>query len=319
MNVNSTLPKVCIILPCYNEQEVIGDTFKEVFTLLNQLLVDKTIGELSTMAFIDDGSKDDTWQCICELKKSNPSIKAIKLSRNFGHQHALLAGIQEFYESYDCLITIDADLQDDISVIPQMLEKFRNGTHIVYGVRNDRDSDTFFKRSSALFYYYLLKKLGVKVVVNHADFRLASKTVLTELLKYGEINLFLRGIFPTIGFKNDIIKYRRKKRLAGETKYPLRKMLAFAIDGVTSFSIVPLRLITYIGLFIFIGSIIASIYVLYSYLYKNVVHGWASTALPLYLLGGIQMLFLGVMGEYIGKIYKEVKNRPRFIVEDRLL
>ncbi|MDX2188415.1 MAG: glycosyltransferase family 2 protein [Bacteroidota bacterium] len=304
-----------IILPCYNEEEIISSSFSNISQYMASLISQNKISNDSFLVFVDDGSKDKTIDILQEIKKSNSHVKIIKLSRNFGHQYAILAGLSTFYTKADCLITIDADLQDDISVIGQMVEKYHKGNELVYGVRLKRDTDSFFKKTTAIVFYKLMHWMGVDIVFNHADYRLASKKALEELLKYDETNLFLRGIFPTLGFKTDTVYYNRMERTAGVSKYPFMKMLSFAFDGITSFSVRPLRLVTFAGVVIFIGTILLTIYAILGYFFYNAVHGWTSIVLPIYFLGGVQLLGIGILGEYIGKIYKEVKRRPRFIIE----
>lgn len=311
-------PLLGIVVPCYNEQEVLTNTNHKLTELLEDLIGRKVIDPASFICYVDDGSRDTTWNIIDEFSQSN-LIKGIKLSRNCGHQAALLAGVEECTKQSDCIVTIDADLQDDISVIENMVEAFKNGDEIVYGVRNERKKDGFFKKHTAQFFYKLMHALGVNVVYNSADFRLTSKRVNVELSNFNEVNLFLRGIFPDMGFKQSKVYYGRKEREAGETKYPLRKMLSFAFEGITSFSVKPLRLITVSGLLIFFICFVLSIFVLVSYLQGNVERGWSSTVLPSYLLGGLQIFFLGIIGEYLGKIYKEIKRRPRYLIEEKKL
>ena len=293
-------------------------TLEKTTALLQDMIARGVVSKNSFAACVDDGSKDATWGMIEKEVGKNHLIKGLKLSGNVGHQRALLSGLISFKEDADILVSIDADLQDDIRVIEDMVNAYKGGIDIVYGVRRKRDTDTFFKRQTAHFFYALMYKLGVKTVYNHADFRLSSRRALDGLEQFGESNLFLRGIYPTIGFKSSEVYYDRLERLAGESKYPLKKMLAFAWDGITSFSVQPLRLVTMIGFFVFFVSILLSLYVLVSYFNGNVVAGWVSTVLPMYFLGGIQLLSIGIIGEYIGKIYKEVKHRPRYIVEKKI-
>ncbi|MGC9342491.1 MAG: glycosyltransferase family 2 protein [Bacteroidales bacterium] len=312
-------PTVGIVVPCYNEEEVIEDSNTKLLTLLEELKKEKLADSKSFIGYIDDGSKDTTWKILRDLSKKNPSIKAIKLSRNYGHQFALLSGLASYNGFADCLISIDADLQDDIKVIKDMIREFQEGVDIVYGVRKSRKKDTFFKRFTAVSFYKLMRFFGVDVVFNHADFRLSSKRVNTYLNDFEEVNLFLRGIFPLIGFKSSNVYYDRMERLAGETKYPLKKMLAFALEGISSFSVKPLRMVTFIGFIIFIVSIGMAFYSLYSYFYLGTVPGWTSITLPIYFISGIQLLSIGVIGEYLGKVYREVKARPRYIIEEEIL
>ena len=307
-----------IVIPCYNESEIIKTSLAQLYTALIKLTEDGIVDPRSFVAAVDDGSKDGTWDAIEQQKMEFPSLRAIKLSRNFGHQNALLAGMLGFSEYADCLISVDADLQDDIGVIGEMIENFRGGSEIVYGVRRKRATDTFLKKWMALGFYRMMEMLGVEIVYNHADFRLIGKRALKCLGEYREVNLFLRGIFPLLGFKASCVYYDRLERKAGHTKFTFGKMLSFAIDGITSFSVKPLRLIAVLGLTVFAASLVLGAYAVFSYLMLDTVPGWTSIVIPLYLLGGIQLFSIGVIGEYLGKIFQEVKQRPRFIVEERL-
>ena len=304
-----------IVLPCFNEEEILLQTDKKIGALFENLIQNKLVTENSFIVYVDDGSSDKTWDIIQNLVNSNKNRMGIKFSRNFGHQSALLGGITSIYQQVDCVITIDADLQDDIRVIEEMILKYKNGFDIVYGVRKKRNTDNYFKRKTALGFYSLMKSMGVNIIYNHADFRLASHRVCENLLSFGEINLFLRGIFPLLGFNNTRVYYDRLERTGGKTKFPFMKMLAFALDGITSFSIKPLRIVTLLGITIFFLSIILSFYSLYSFFYRGTVPGWTSITLPIYFIGGIQILSIGIIGEYLGKIYQEVKSRPRYIIE----
>lgn len=307
-------PAVAIIVPCFNEEEALPVTAAQLLGLCARLSGRKLIAEQSRVYFVDDGSRDATWTIIENLAASDCRVCGVKLSRNSGHQNAILSGM--FQATGDAVITVDADLQDDVRVIENMIEAYLAGADIVYGVRAERTSDTWFKRVSAELYYRLLGGLGVTVVFNHADFRLLSSRAVQALKAYGEVNLFLRGIIPTLGFPSAKVSYVRAERIAGESKYPLRKMLALAVDGVTSFSVTPLRVITALGLLMFLISLALSIWVFWiRILTQRAVPGWASVTLPIYLLGGIQLLSVGVLGEYIGKIYMETKRRPRYFVE----
>jgi len=303
-----------LVVPCYNEEEVLGATKEELSRLLSSLIEKGLIKKESFICFVDDGSKDRTWQMIEEFSKE-PHIKGLKLSRNCGHQNALLAGLFYVEGLCDAAVSLDADLQDDVSVVEQMCQKFTEGREIVYGVRKRRDTDTAFKRVTAEGFYKLMNWMGVDVVYNHADFRLMSKRALSWLKEFKEVNLFLRGIIPLLGLSSDTVYYDRKERFAGESKYPLKKMLAFAWDGITSFSVVPLRFITFLGVFVLIISLVLSVWALISKLNGSAVSGWTSMMLIVLFLGGVQMLSLGIIGEYIGKIYKETKRRPRFFIE----
>ena len=307
-----------LVLPCYNEEAIINQSFKELYNMLQGLLEKKIISDKSKIVFVDDGSTDATWQLITVLKEKHHIVKALKLAKNAGHQNAILAGLLEYKNEADCIITIDADLQDDINVIEDMVKQFQEGNEIVYGVRNKRETDTFFKKQTALAFYKLMGIMGVNIIYNHADYRLASSKALNELSRFKEVNLFLRSMFPLLGFKTSRVYYNRLKRQAGETKFSLRKMVSFSLNGITSFSIAPLRLITFLGLGIFLLSIIFVIYAVYSYVVFDTTKGWASTTLPIYFLGGIQLLCIGIIGEYLGKIYNEVKQRPRYIIEKQL-
>lgn len=294
-------------------------SFKQLKGLFDDLKNRKVISNNSKVCFVDDGSKDRTWQIIEDIQSQHSFVSGVKLARNYGHQFALLGGLSSFYNKFDIYITIDADLQDDINVIEEMIQEAEKGINIVYGVRDDRTSDSFFKRKTAEGFYKMMNALGVTTVYNHADYRLMDNKAVGELLSFRENNLFLRGIVPLIGLNYTTVSYKRKEREAGETKYPLRKMLNFAWEGVSSFSVRPMRLILVIGLITFIFSILISIWVLITYLQQKSVPGWASTIIPMLIVGGIQVISIGVIGEYIGKIYKEVKNRPRFSIEKTLL
>lgn len=306
-----------IVVPCYNEEEVIVEATHQFTLLLNRLINSGKISDHSRIAYVDDGSKDKTWALINSLSESNKFVTGIKLSRNRGHQNAVLAGMMTV--AGDAIITIDADLQDDINVIEKMVDEYNNGLDIVYGVRNDRKTDTAFKRNTAQLYYKLLSMFGVDMIYNHADFRLMSRRTIESLRQYSEVNLYLRGIIPLIGFKSTCIEYSRKERFAGTSKYPFKKMLKLAIEGITSFSVVPLQMITYIGFIVFVASFGVLAWVLSVALFTDqAVPGWASTVLPIYFLGGIQILCLGVMGSYLGKIYIESKSRPRYFIESKV-
>jgi len=307
-----------IIVPCFNEEEVLTETNRRLIDIINNLSYLQKISSNSKIYYVDDGSSDNTWELIESLCVNNRNqISGIKLSRNYGHQNAIIAGL--FNAHGDALITLDADLQDDVETIEAMVDKHLSGFDIVYGVRSKRDTDSLFKRLSASLFYSFMQVLGTKVIKNHADFRLLSRQSVDHLRNFREVSLFLRGIVPLIGLKSSIVYYSRDKRYLGKSKYPLKKMLNFAVDGITSFSIAPLRLVSLIGLIIFTISVIMSAYVFFLWLFTNsALPGWSSIVLPMYLLGGIQVLFLGVIGEYLGKIYEEVKDRPRFIIEKKL-
>lgn len=314
----SQYPKLTIVVPCYNEEAVLHETMKQLSGVLESLIQSKLIAKDSTLLFVDDGSRDKTWQIIESASSRHPFVKGIKLSRNAGHQNALLAGLTVASEHSDCVISIDADLQDDIRAIRAFMEKYWQGYDIVYGVRDSRETDTWFKRTSAEGFYWLMGKMGIQLVPNHADFRLMSKRALEELLKYKEANLFLRGIIPLLGFPSAKVYYDRKERMAGESKYPLKKMLAFALDGITSFSITPVRFVTALGFITFILSAFVGLYALIEELAGHTVSGWASLIISIWLLGGLELMAVGLIGEYIGKIFKEVKRRPRYTIETNL-
>ena len=304
-----------VVIPCYNEEEVLEKTKKVLKKKMADLIQKKKISKQSRVIFVNDGSKDKTWDLIQKFYEEDKLFGGINLSRNRGHQNALLAGLLTVKDDADIVISMDADLQDDIEAMDEMIEKRNHGADIVYGVRNSRKKDSFFKRTTAQGFYQVMKMLGVDVVYNHADYRLTSKKVLNSLEDYKEVNLFLRGIFPLIGFKNDIVYYERGERAAGESKYPLKKMLNFAWDGITSFSVKPIRLILNVGIVILVLSILMILYSIIQKVLGNTVDGWTFIVCSLWLLGGIQMLSLGVIGEYIGKIYSEVKARPRYIID----
>ena len=312
------MTKLYLAIPCYNEEEVLPDTAKKLKEKYKQLMADNKITKDSKIVFIDDGSKDKTWQIIKKLHKSNSIFSGIKLSCNRGHQNALLCGLITLKDYADAVISIDADLQDDINAFDAMLDRFEQGCDIVYGVRSKRDTDTFFKRFTAESFYKILNSMGAKVVFNHADFRLMSKRALEYLSEYHETNVFLRGLVPMIGLQSDIVEYERSERLAGESKYPLKKMLALAWEGITSLSIQPIRFVTTTGIIVFVLSIAMLIYFLYRYFTGATVLGWASLAVSIWAIGGLQLLAIGIVGEYIGKIYLEVKKRPRYIVDEFL-
>jgi glycosyltransferase involved in cell wall biosynthesis len=317
MEAASIKPTIGIVSPCYNEEAVLSETADRLERLFADFIREQLISESSFIAFVDDGSRDMTWPLIEENAKRHPHVKGLKLAGNVGHQKALLAGLMTFNDDADALISMDVDLQDDINVIGEMIRKFIAGTDVVYGVRKERKTDTFFKRNTALFFYRLMKTMRIKIIHNHADFRLQSKRVLSALAEFNEVNLFLRGIIPSIGYSQDVVYYDRLDRFAGESKYPFRKMMSFAWNGVTSFSTFPLKLVTITGFVIFFVCLIMSGYSLVALYMKATVPGWVSTVLPMYFLGGIQLFCFGIIGEYIGKIYSEVKQRPRYIIDKR--
>ncbi len=307
-----------LVIPCYNEEEVLPETTKRLEKKLEGLIKKKVISEKSKVMYVNDGSKDKTWELIKNINKDNPMFTGICLSRNRGHQNALVAGLLTAKEYADVVISMDADLQDDINAIDEMLEKYYDGCDIVYGVRSARKTDTFFKRVTAEGFYKFMQMMGVDVVYNHADYRLTSKKVLNNFQDYKEVNLFLRGIFPLIGYKSDKVYYERAERFAGESKYPLKKMLNFAWDGITSFSVKPLRLICTLGFVILFISIIIMIYSLVRKITGNTIDGWTFLNISIWFIGGLQMISLGIIGEYVGKMYNETKARPRFIVAENL-
>ena len=314
MTPTNEIPSLSIVVPCYNEEEVLPETILRISAII-QLLIDKNkVSQSSYVFFVDDGSRDRTWEIIESHAQSNDFVKGYKLSRNRGHQNALLAGLHN--AQGDILISIDADLQDDTNAIEAMVDEYAKGYEVVYGVRSKRETDTFFKRFTAEAYYKLLAKLGVELVFNHADYRLLSRKALEELKRYSEVNLFLRGIVPQLGFSSTSVEYERHERFAGESKYPLKKMLAFAAEGVTSFSHAPLRFITGLGFVVSLFAFFMIFWVLAVKLFSdNAVPGWASIVIPVFFIGGVQLLSLGVVGEYIAKIYMETKSRPLYTIE----
>ncbi|MCT9851981.1 glycosyltransferase family 2 protein [Priestia megaterium] len=310
-----TLPLVTIVVPCYNEQEVLKDTITQLSSVLDDLRKEELISAHSKILFVDDGSKDRTWPLIAMESTINSYVTGLKLSCNVGHQKALLAGLEKAKSKSDCVISIDADLQDDVSVIRSFLLKYHEGDEIVYGVRDSRETDTFFKRNTALCFYRLMQKLNINLIYNHADYRLMSKRAIEELSRYKEADLFLRGIVPLIGFKSSKVTYNRKERLAGETKYPLKKMVSFAFNGLTSFSVVPIRAFTFLGCVLLFISVITGGY---AFIQKSLGHtsiGWTSLIISIWLLGAVQLISIGVVGEYIGKIFIEVKKRPPYAID----
>lgn len=308
-----------IVVPCCNEEAVLDETARELTEIMSNLVNNDRIRPESVILFVDDGSKDRTWAIIEQKTKMDPFVQGLKLSRNFGHQGALIAGIETAGKFSDCVISIDADLQDDVHAIYEFVDKYQEGCDIVYGVRDKRETDTFFKRNTALAFYKLMNRMGVKLVPNHADYRLMSKRAVAEFEKYKEENIFLRGIVPLLGFKTAKVYYNRQERFAGESKYPLKKMIAFAIDGVTSFSIAPIKMVTWLGfILVMIGAGIA-VYSIAVWLLDHTISGWTSLILSIWIIGGMQLIAIGVIGEYIGKIFKETKRRPRYTVETSTL
>ena len=310
------MDKLAIVVPCYNEEEVLKIASKALREVLEDLVRKEKIAKDSFILFVNDGSKDRTWELIEEEHRAYPTkVCGVKLAGNVGHQFALTAGLLTAKDMSDVTVSIDADLQDDVAVIEEMIDKFHEGCDIVYGVRKERKTDTFFKRTTAQAFYKLMAAMGVKTVYNHADFRLMSKRAVEEFSRYKETNLFLRGMMPLIGYQTDNVYYDRKERVAGESKYPLKKMLALAFNGISSFSVKPISLILGVGIIIILISILAAIYALISYFTGHVVQGWTSLILSIWFLGGVQLLAIGLVGQYIGKIYIEVKERPRYNIE----
>ena len=309
------MPVLYLVIPCYNEEAVLPETVKQLTEKLRAMQADGLIGPASRMLLVDDGSKDKTWTLIERFSAENTFVSGLKLAHNRGHQNALMAGLMTAKDKADCVISLDADLQDDVGVLDDFMVKFNEGCDVVYGVRNKRETDTFFKRTTALGFYRFMKALGVDVVYNHADYRLMSRRALEALSEYREVNLFLRGIVPLIGYRSDYVYYDRHERFAGESKYPLKKMISFALDGITSFSVKPLKMISSLGILVSLLSVIGLLYALVSHFCGFTVAGWTAIVSYIWLLGGIQLLCIGVVGGYIGKIYSEVKARPRYRIE----
>ena len=312
------MEKLAIVVPCYKEEAVLAETTKRLSKLLDELIRDNQVSEESFILYVNDGSRDQTWPLIYQFHHANKYVKGVNLAGNVGHQNALWAGLTVAKDYVDMIVSIDADLQDDINTFDEMIKDFENGSEIVYGVRSKRATDTAFKRMTAQGFYKVLSMLGAEVVYNHADFRLMSKRALNALAEFKEVNLFLRGLVPLVGFKSSVVEYERSERLAGESKYPLKKMLGLAWDGVTSLSMKPIRMITSLGAIVFCISLIMLIYSFIMWIIGNTVSGWSSLIVSIWALGGLQLLAIGVVGEYIGKIYMESKHRPRFIVEEIL-
>lgn len=306
---------IYLVVPCYNEEKMLPITQKALSELLNDMISREKISQKSRMVFVDDGSKDNTWQIIEQYTASDPLVKGIKLSRNKGHQNALLAGLMTVKSECDAAISLDADLQDDIGAIEKMITEYENGCEIVFGVRSKREKDTLFKRATARGFYRIMRFMGADIIYDHADYRLMSRRALDELENFKEVNLFLRGIVPMIGFKTGTVLYERGVRTQGESKYPLKKMIAFAVDGITSLSIKPIRFITFLGLFILFASAAILIYSLVRHFMGHTVWGWTSLMVSIWAIGGLQLFAIGVVGEYVGKIYLETKARPKFIVD----
>ncbi|MBQ2613801.1 MAG: glycosyltransferase family 2 protein [Clostridia bacterium] len=306
------------VIPCYQEEDALPETINQLGAQFAKMEQAGVISPKSRMVFVDDGSKDQTWQMIRDAAQKDTRIEGIKLSRNVGHQNALLAGLMAVREDCDCCISVDADLQDDIEAIPEFVAAFEQGNDVVYGVRSCRKKDSVFKRTSAKAFYKLMKILGADVVENHADYRLMSRRALNALAEFSEVNLFLRGVVRLVGMPTATVTYARKQRQAGKSKYPLKKMLSFAFDGITSFSIRPIRLVWSLGMLVCFLAVLAAIYSLLAFWGGNSVSGWTSLMISIWFLGGVQLISVGVIGEYIGKIYKEVKRRPRYIIEERI-
>jgi len=313
------MKKLVVVVPCYNEEAVLNETIFRLNKKYEDLFSKNIISKESLILYVDDGSKDSTWSIITMAHQNNPTNIGLKLSRNFGHQNALIAGLLKAKNLGDCIISMDADLQDDINALDAFLEKYDQGFEIVYGVRNKRIKDSVFKRNSAELFYHLMKLLGVDLVFNHADYRLMSQRALNLLEQYEEVNLFIRGIVPTIGLKSTTVFYDREKRFAGESKYPLFKMLSFAFEGVTSFSIKPIRMIFSVGVSMMVVSILIILYTLVRYFDGQTVTGWAFLNISLWFVAGVQTFLLGVVGEYVGKSYSEIKKRPRYLIETELI
>lgn len=308
-----------IVVPCYNEEEVLHETTLQLSLVLESMEQQELINE-GKLLYVDDGSRDSTWQLIEELSKDNQRLIALKLAHNVGHQQALWAGMEWAAQStFDVVVSIDADLQDDVNTIIEMVKSFHKGNDIVYGVRKERKTDTFFKKHTAQSFYKMMNSLGGEIVYNHADFRLMSKRSLQALVAHPERNLFIRGMVRALGFPSDFVYYDRKERFAGESKYPLSKMLNFAIDGITSFSVKPLRMITTFGILFMLVSILIICYALYSYVMGDTIQGWTSLLISLWFIGGVILISIGIIGEYIGKIYREVKRRPRYFIENKII
>lgn len=310
-------PILYIIVPCYNEEDVLPVTNTLFVKKLFQLIKNNEISNSSRILYVNDGSTDRTWELIKKYAKEIQNVVGLSQSRNRGHQNAVYAGLMESKDLADITISIDCDGQDDINAMDEMIKAYKNGAEIVYGIRNDRDTDTFFKRYTAQSFYKLLEKMGVETIYNHADYRLVSSKVLKEFEKFDEVNLFLRGMFPLVGFKSSAVYYKRNERIAGESKYPLSKMLNLAFDGITSLSVKPIRLVTTLGFFVSLLSFLIIIWIFISYFTENTVSGWASNATLLSFFCGIQLVSIGIIGEYIGKIYLEVKHRPKYIISER--
>lgn len=307
-----------LVVPCYNEEEVLDETTKQLNKKLERLIETGKVSDASRILFVNDGSRDQTWMIIRRLHEEYRLVSGLNLSRNRGHQNAVFAGLMYAKEHCDVAISLDADLQDDVDAIDEMIDKFHEGCDVVYGVRSSRKKDTFFKKTTAEGFYKIMKWMGVDIVFNHADYRLMSKRVLDQLQDYKEVHLFLRGMIPLIGYPSANVYYERKERFAGESKYPLKKMLAFAFDGISSFSVKPIRFIVWLGFFIFFVSILMLLYSILQFVFGDTVPGWSSLIVSIWALGGLQLLAIGVVGEYIGKVYMETKGRPKYAIQDIL-
>lgn len=312
------MEKLCVVIPCYNEEEILLTTANEFKEYMAKLMQSQLIAKESKVLFVNDGSKDKTWDIIQEIVNEDTLFNGLNLAANVGHQNAVLAGMFEAKADFDLIITIDADLQDDINAIEKMVIEYKKGNDIVYGVRSSRKKDTFFKRETAQLFYRIMGWLGVDIVYNHADFRLMSKRAVESLSKYNERNMFLRGIVPLIGYQTAEVRYKRKERLAGESKYPLKKMISFAFDGITSLSIKPITFILILGVFIMLLAFVAFLYVILSYNSGTASDGWSSVMISIWFLGGLQVFSIGVIGLYLGKVYLEVKQRPRYEVQEKI-
>lgn len=310
------MDKMFIIVPCYNEEAVLPQSCDNLLEELNLLIKNNKISEESKIIFVDDGSKDKTWMLISQFSDEHGNVGGIKLSRNKGHQNALLAGLMSMVPEADMMVTIDADLQDDVKVIEQMVDKYHEGNDIVYGVRSARKTDTFFKKTTAEGFYKLTNMLGGELIFNHADFRLMSKRAVLALSQFDEVNLFLRGLIPMLGFPSEIVTYERHERAAGETKYPLKKMISFAVEGITSLSVKPIQLITKLGMLFVVISIVMFVWMLIQHFSGNTIEGWTSILCSLWFIGGVMVFSIGMIGEYIGKIYLETKHRPKYFIEE---
>lgn len=308
--------KIGIIIPCFNEEDTLIETSYQLSLLMEKMIEKKEIDKESFICFVDDGSSDNTWEMIEEFKEKNSLFRGIKLSRNFEHQNALIAGLMQMKHDAHALISMDADLQDDITLIQGFVSKYKEGYEIVYGVRDNRQSDSHLKRNTASLFYKFQHLMGIETIAHHADYRFLSQKALNALAEFSEINLFLRGIVPMLGFRSCTLSYTRKPRIAGETKYPFKKMLLFGLDGITSFSVRPLRMITGIGFLLFLLSILGIFWVLIEkFILGNTVQGWSSMMVSIYFIGGIQIMSLGIIGEYVGRNYQQSKRRPRYIIE----